>query len=142
MTSDNLHDAIDDDDEFGENPRDDEGHAPTETTVKLSKPVLINGKKVKKLVFRKPLTMDVIAVGAVMEMRMEMSDSSDEGEACEEVTLSVNTKRLAKYICRIGKVPMNEVRRMALEDFSACQEALMPFLAGSGKGLSTDTADN
>lgn len=113
---------------------------PTSVSVLLKTPAKVGGDEKSTLIFSPPSTRMIIQIGPVMEMRIEVGDD-DEEDIPREATMSVNYKRLARYIAKLGGIPLKEVDRMDPDDFYECQEKLMPFLMASAKGLPTDTAD-
>ncbi len=96
---------------------------PESLTVTLRKPVQAHGEELSRISMREPTPADLMELGSPMLM----IPGSDGG-----VGLDIRHGVVARYISRLGGIPLSSVKEMNITDFMACSGALLPFLQGAG----------
>lgn len=93
-------------------------------TIKLAAPITAHGEEVAELTLRPPTTGDIIEVGLPTLIVMGPG---------EDAALEIRPQVIAKYVARLGAIPMSSVRALTPGDFSKCTSAVMGFF-GEGAG--------
>lgn len=86
--------------------------------VKLSKPITAHGVEVSEIELREPLTEDVIEIG--QPFLILMRDGND-------TAIELRQNVIAKYISKLGAIPMSSVKALSIKDFTTCSAVVMGF---------------
>ncbi|HLO63156.1 MAG TPA: phage tail assembly protein [Azonexus sp.] len=97
----------------------------SDITIPLSKPLKAHGEEISQIVLREPTSEDIIELG---EPRLYIP-SQDGVNTGIEIRMPV----VARYIMRLGSIPMNSVKALPRADLSRCTAAVMHFF-GDGDG--------
>ena len=92
--------------------------------VKLTKPVTSYGEEISEITLREPTTEDIIEMG--LPTLIVITDD-------DKPAVEIRQKVIAKYISKLGSVPIATVKSLAPADFSSCSSAVMGFF-GQGDG--------
>lgn len=98
--------------------------------IKLSKPVKAHGEEIDEIELREPTSEDAMEEGYPY-----LVHGGDSGAAFE-----LRPKVVAKYVVRLGKVPMSTVKAMSIADLQACQAVVLGFFGKSEDEVETPTS--
>jgi hypothetical protein len=96
--------------------------AASPISVSLAKPIQAHGEEISTITMREPVPADLMELGSPMLM----IPGSDGG-----VGLDIRHSVVARYISRLGSIPLSSVKEMSISDFMACSGAILPFLQGA-----------
>lgn len=91
-------------------------------TIPLSKQIKAHGADIDVITLREPSTEDVIELG-LPTLIIPGADGSSTG-------VEIRQGVIARYVMRLGGVPMTSVKAMSLKDFSLCTAGVMSFFGG------------
>jgi len=100
-------------------------------TLQLTEPITAHGKEIAELTLREPLTKDYREIGS--PYLLLPGDN-------EQFAVDIRTSVVAKYIVRLGGIPLSSVDQLCMNDFNACIKAIMGFF-GEGDGM-TESNDS
>lgn len=100
-------------------------------TIPLSKPIKAHGEEISEIVLREPTSEEIIEYG---EPRLYIP-SQDGVNTGIEIRMPV----VARYIMRLGSIPMSSVKTLSRVDLSLCTAAVMHFF-GAGDGEATSAS--
>lgn len=92
--------------------------------VKLNKPVTAYDEQITELTLREPTTEDIIEMG--LPTLIVITDD-------DKPAVEIRQKVIAKYISKLGSVPLSTVKSLAPSDYSNCSGVVMGFF-GQGDG--------
>lgn len=96
----------------------------SDTTVKLKTPITAHDAEISELTLREPTTEDIIDMG--LPTLIVITDD-------DKPAVEIRQKVIAKYISKLGAIPMSSVKKLSPGDFSSCSNAVMSFF-GQGDG--------
>lgn len=87
-------------------------------TVKLTTPVIAHGEEINEITLNEPTTENLIDIGLPT-----LVIPGDGGETGVEIRQHV----IARYIVKLGSVPLSTVKSLSLSDFSSLTTVVMRF---------------
>lgn len=104
------------------------------TAIPLSKAIKAHGADIDVITLRNPTTEDVIELG-LPTLIIPGADGNSTGV---EIRQSV----IARYVMRLGGIPLTSVKALSLKDFSLCTAAVMGFFGESDGEAVTAASTN
>jgi len=88
------------------------------TVIPLTKPIPAHGEEISSLTLRDPSSEDVMDLG--YPFLVQVGDSGTTG-------LEMRPKVVARYVSKLGQIPLSSVGKLDIPDLMKCQAAVMGF---------------